>query len=94
MAGHYRVVTLNSSIPGKCSPWSQDRLQFIVFALVFSPSYIMVVTQSITCTINIMILHTINMKNVYVYFVYIITNKMQGIRTTNESDVSRRFHDS
>ena len=50
MAGHYGVVTFNLSLPDKCSPWSQDRLQFIVFALLFSPSYI-VVTQSIVCTI-------------------------------------------
>ena len=33
---------VNSSLPGKCSPWSQDRLQFIAFALLFSPSYIVV----------------------------------------------------
>ena len=49
VAGHYGVVTFNSSLPGKCSPWSQDRLQFIIFAPLFSP-YI-VVTQSIACTI-------------------------------------------
>ena len=32
-----------------------------------------------------------SMNIMYVYFVY-ITNEMQGIRKTNEPDVSRRFH--
>ena len=40
------------------------------------------------------VLHTTNINNTYsyVYFVHIITNEMQGIRRTNEPDVSRRFH--
>ena len=47
MAWHdYGVVTFNSSLPGKCGPWSQDRLQFIIFALLFSPSYIVVTRNS------------------------------------------------
>ena len=36
--------------------------------------------------------HKININDMYVYFVYIVTNEMQGIRRTNEPDVTRRFH--
>ena len=78
-----RCGYIHSSLPGKCSPWSQDRLhysgvwkitsgrkrnpykiiriymffsiQLIFFALLFSPSYV-VVTQSITGTTILFIL--------------------------------------
>ena len=49
--GKWRGRTLRrgyiiSSLPGKCSPWSEDTLQFIIVALLFSPSYIVVTHNS------------------------------------------------